>query len=68
MFIFTFKYTHCHIRIKSLVLEMDSIGNEFIIIIIYTVDYAHGLSEQSHEQCAFFTFSTVAFFVNTHMV
>ena len=68
MFIFTFKYTHCRIWIRSLVFQMDFRRNEFIIIVIYIVYYAHGLSEQIHKQCALFTFSTVAFFVNTHGV
>ena len=39
-----------------------------MIIIIYKVNYAHGLSVQIHEQCLFFTFSTVAFWVNKHEV
>ena len=47
---------------------MDFRGNKFIIIIIYTVHFTHDLSEPIHEQCAFFTFSTVAFYINKHMV
>ena len=64
MFIFTYKYTHCSIRIKSLVFQMEFRGNEFIFIIIYSVYYAHGLSQQIHEQIAFITFSTWCSWLN----
>ena len=47
---------------------MDFRGNEFIIIIIYSLHYAHGLSKQIHEQWTFISFSTVAFFFNKHVV